>query len=352
MTFAEHLPDSGPDAHFRDAVAGSLRHAGDVSQLLQGGPQRWTDVLLSEVRAHLSGCFNAVEVAIGLHLGESWLARPVEALGPGYCRLAIERHPAVLSPVLLDHLRLRAAAAIALRMNLLPAPRGEDEGAPDISLADVVAAEALTALRLSVDPWLTPHPLEWSMRADLAAEAFADLVWAACALLVEGLTARMGVDHGAAMPVLVRAAEAIVARHDEQAGPFARAAFVASIVRGDNDVRDLAEQSAMRHDLLLVAALGAVRAGMPLEQALALLVDGTAEERAALAHLLSLSDEAFVAMLDALAPIGDTGDDSLLPDILAHYRGLTPEEAMRHLGRWRGPAPLIAKLSRMGWMRS
>ncbi|MET0363621.1 MAG: hypothetical protein ABW169_03110, partial [Sphingobium sp.] len=127
MTFAQHQPDSGTDAFFRDAVAGSLRHAGDVSQLLQGGPQRWTDALLSEVRAHLSGCFNAVEVALGLHMSESWLARPVEALGPGYCRMAIERHPAVLSPVLLDHLRLRASAAIALRMNLLPVAPAEGE---------------------------------------------------------------------------------------------------------------------------------------------------------------------------------------------------------------------------------
>ncbi|MET0363383.1 MAG: DUF2336 domain-containing protein, partial [Sphingobium sp.] len=210
----------------------------------------------------------------------------------------------------------------------------------------------LTALRLSVDPWLTPHPLEWPMRADLAAEAFADLVWAASALLIEGLTARMGIDHGAAMPVLARAAEMLIARHDEQSGPFARAALVAAIVRDEDAVRSLAEQAALRHDLLLLAALGGVRAGVPLEQALALLIDGTAEERAALAHVLGLSDGAFVALLDALAPIGDTGDDSLLVGTLGTYRVLTQEEAMRHLARWRGPGPLITKLARMGWTRS
>ncbi|HEX7854080.1 MAG TPA: hypothetical protein VF503_10325 [Sphingobium sp.] len=352
MTEPQHQPGTGPDAYLRDAVAGSMRHAGDVSQLLQGGTQRWTDALLSEVRAHLSGCLNAVEVSIGLHMGDSWLARPVEALGPGYCRLAIERHPAVLSPMLLDHLRLRAAAAMALRMSLAwPSVLEDGEVAPEPSLANGALSEAMTGLRLSVDPWFAAHPLDWPMRADLTAEAFYDLVWAAAALLVEGLTARMGVECGAAMPVLARAAEAIIARHDEQAGPFARAAYVATLARGEGEAALLAEQAALRHDLLLLAALGGTRAAIPLEQAMALLVDGEPEERAALARLLGLSDVAYVALLDALAPIQEAADDSVLPDIAGRYRMLMPDEAVQQLARWRGPAPLVAKLSRMGWKR-
>jgi hypothetical protein len=351
MTLPLHPPDIGPDAYLRDAVAGPIRHAGDVSQLLQGGVQRWTDALLSEVRAHLSGCLNAVEAGIGILLGDSWLARPVEALGPGYCRLAIERHPAVLSPVLLDHLRLRAAAAMALRMSLAwPVMPEDGETAPEPVLPDGPLADALATLRLSVDPWFSPHPLDRLMRADLTAEAYCELVWTVAALLAEGLTARMGVDHGAAMPILARAAETLIARHDEQTGPFARASYAATWAQ-DGETGMLTEQAALRHDLLLFAALGEARTGIPIEQAMGLLVDGEPEERAALARLLGLSDVAYVALLDALAPIQDAPDDSLLPDIASRYRLLTDEEAVHYLSRWRGPAPLVAKLARMGWTR-
>lgn len=352
MTLPLNPPDIGPDAYLRDIVAGSMRHAGDVSQLLQGGAQRWTDALLSEVRAHLSGCLNAVEAGIGLLIADTWLARPVEALGPAYCRLAIERHPAALSSVLLDHLRLRAAAAMVMRMSLAwPAMPEDGESAPDITLPDGAVADALTAFRLSVDPWFSAHPLDRPMRADLPAEAYCALVWVASALLIEGVTARMGVDHGAAVPVIARAAETLIARHDEQAGPFARADLVAAHLRDDAQMEALAEQVALRHDMLLFAALGGARASLSLEQAMALLVDGEPEERAALARLLNLTDAAYVALLDALAPIQDAPDDSLLPDIAARYRLLTTEEATRNLSRWRGPAPLVARLARMGWTR-
>lgn len=349
MNFAPHQPDTGPDAYLRDAVAGSIRHADDIAQLLLGSPQRWTDALLSEVRAHLSGGLNTVETALGLHLGDSWLARPVEALGPGYCRLAIERHPAILSPILLDHLRLRAAAAIALRMTLsLPADLQDGSVSAEPMLEDEPLSAAMAALALSVDPWLAPHPLDWPMQADIGAEAFCDLVWTASALLVEGLTARMGVEHGAAATLMANAAETIIARHDEQAGPFARAAYVATLARTDEIIERLADHAALRHDLLLLAALGGRRAGMPVEHALALLVDGVDEERAAFAHRLALNDAAFLAMLDALAPVGDGADDDRLPELLDHFRTLTTEDAAAALARWRGPVPLVTKLSRMG----
>lgn len=350
MTLPLHPPDMGPDA-FHDALAVSLRHAGDVSLLLQGGPQRWTDALLSEVRAHLSGCLNAVEMGFGLLMEGDWLARSVEALGPGYCRLAVERHPAVLSPALIDHLRLRAAAATVMRMGLAWPPAAESDIAPETSLPDGPLSDAVTALRLSVDPWFDAQPLDRAMRADLPAEVYCDLVWAAAALIVEALTARMGVDNAAAVPALARAAETLIARHDEQAGPFARAASLSSVARDAAEANALAEQAVLRHDLLLFAALGSARANLTVEQSVGLLVDGEPEERAALARLLNLSDVAYVAMLDALAPVQDAPDDSLLPDIMARYRELSTEEAQGKLSRWRGPPPLVARLARMGWAR-
>jgi hypothetical protein len=325
-----------------------MRHAGDIGQLLQGGGRRWTDALLSETRAHLYGCLNAVELTIALAISDSWLSRPVEALGPGYCRIAIERHPTLLSPLLVDHLRQRGAAALSLRMTLIPpAVLGDD--APLSAGGDGPFGDSLTSLRLAVDPWFTPHPLDRPMRADLSAEAFCDLVWTAAALLIEGLAARMGVDSATATSVIARAAETVIARHDEQVGPFARAAYAAALVRRSTDAEPIMREAALRHDLLLLAALGGRSAGLGLEQALSLLIDGQPEDRAALARLLRLDDAAYVALINGLSPVLDVAADWLLPDLLARYRTLTPDLAVERLARWRGPAPLVDRLARIGW---
>lgn len=341
-------PLERPDAPLRDAIAGAVRHAGDVTLLLQGGQRRWTDALLSEARAHLSGCLNAVELGIAFAMGDNWLARPVEALGPGYCRGAIERYPALLSPLLVDHLRQRAAAALSLRLTLIP-PAMLAEDAPSPAIAEGPLGHALTALRLSVDPWFMPHPIDHPMRADLAAEPFCDLVWTAAALLTEGLAARMGVDSGTASSVIARAAETVIVRHDEQAGPFARAAFAATLARDTAAIVPVAGEAALRHDLLLLAALGGRSAGIGLEQALALLIDGEQDDRTALVRLLRLDDAAYVALLDGLSPLLDVAADWQLSDLLSRYHLVTPDLAIERLARWRGPAALVDKLARIGW---
>lgn len=353
MTVPHHPPGTGPGAYLRDMIAGSLRHGDDINQILLSGSRRWTDALLSEARVHLFGCLNAVELALGVHMEGAWLARPVEALGPNYCRSAIERHPAVLSPLLVDHLRQRAAAALTVRMTLMPSVMGEEGGgtAPSISMPQAVS-DSITALRLAVDPWFNHHPIDLPMRADLAAEPFCDLVWTATALLVEGLAARMGVDGATAAPILARAAQAIIARHDEHTGPFARAAYVAALVRNDEDVVALAEEAVLRHDLLLLAALGGARTGIVLEQALTLLIDGSQADRAAFVRQLSLNDTAYVALLDVLGPIHDLDEEPALPDLLTAYRLLDEETASNRLARWCGPVPLMDKLARMGWSQT
>jgi len=337
-----------PDAPLRDAIASTMRHAGDVALLLQGGQRRWTDALLSETRAHLSGCLNAVELSIAFAMGDSWLARPVEALGPGYCRTRIEDYPALLSPLLVDHLRQRAAAALSLRLTLIPpAILGQD--APASAIGAGPLGDALTALRFAVDPWFMPHPIDRPMRADLAAEPFCDLVWTAAALLIEGLAARMGVDSATASSVIARAAETVIARHDEQAGPFARAAYAATLARDAAEIAAVAGEAALRHDLLLLAALGGRSAGIGLDQAMALLIDGEPDDRAAFLRLLGLDDAAYVAVLDGLSPLLEVAADWHFSDLLTRFHTLTPDQAVERLARWRGPAPLIDKLARIGW---
>jgi len=343
-----------PDSPHRSASAcltgageEGLRHAGDLASLMDIGQRRWTDALLSETRAHLAGCLNAVELALGLQMSPSWLAKPVDALGPNYCRDAIEQSPGILTPLLLGQLRHRAAAALMLRM-ALGAPAVTIQTLPDTAEpADQAVGDALAALRLSLDPWYDPHPVDRPMRADLPAEPLCDLVWIAAALLVDGLATRMGVDCATASPVVGRAAQAVIARHDEQTGAFARAAYVATILRDSAEADRQATHAALHRNLLLVAAIGARRCGMTLDLALALLIDGSREERAAFARLLNLSADAYVALLTGLGPVHDDASDSVLPDIVERYRHLTPDMASLALARWCGPEPLVAKLARI-----
>lgn len=348
------LPRAAAEASLLAAAGARLRHVGDLAALVDGGRPRWTEALLSEARTHLAGCLNAVQLAILLELGGNWLAKPAEALGADHCRIAVEQNPCILSPLLVGHLRHRAAAALMLRMGLLvpqearfgPAG-GLDTGAPSRGPVD----EALAALRLSIDPWFDAHPLDRPMRADLPAEAFCELVWTAAVLLIDGLGRRMGVDAATACPAVQRAAEAVIARHDEQTGPFARASYVATLLPAGGDADRLAGRAALDRNLLLLAALGARRCGMTLDLCLTLLVDGTDEERAALAQIVKLSSEAYVALLTGLAPVGDEALDSRLPDLIARYRAMNPDEASLALVRWRGPEAMVEKLARIGRWR-
>ena len=343
----EGPPHRRAHALMAGAAEEGLRHAADLSALMDIGPRRWTDALLSETRAHLGGCLNAIELALSLQIGDSWLARPVEGLGPNFCRTAVEQSPAIVSPMLVGHLRHRAAAALVLRI-ALGAPAEAIQTAPQAAAkTDQYLEDALAALRLSLDPWYDPHPADRPMRADLSAEPFCDLVWTAAALLVDGLSARMGVDCTASSPILGRAAQAVIARHDEQNGPFARAGYVALMLRDDAEADRQAMQAAFEHDLLLVAAIGAQRCGMGLDLALALLIDGGADARAAFARMLNLPVDAYTALLAGLAPVRDDLPDSALPDLIDHYRQLTLDMAVLALARWCGPEPLVAKLARM-----
>jgi hypothetical protein len=345
------LPYRAASACLIGAAGPGLRHAGDLVALMDAGQRRWTDALLSETWSHLAGCLNAIELALSLQMAGNWLAGPVEALGPNFCRTAVEQSPAIISPLLLGHLRHRASAAL-MRRAALRTPPLVIQTSPDADLApDPLVGDALAALRLSLDPWHDPHPVDRPMRADLAAEPLCDLVWTAAALLVDGLASRMGVDCAAAIPVVARAAQAVIARHDEQTGPFARAAYVATLL-DEADTDRQASQAAFGHDLLLLAAIGARRSGIGLDLALVLLIDGGEEERAALVRLLDLSADAYVALLTGLGPVRGEVPDFVLPELVRDYRQITAEAAALKLARWCGPEPLVDRLARIDRSRT
>jgi hypothetical protein len=221
------------------------------------------------------------------------------------------------------------------------------EPADDGGLAmamDGALLDAVIALRFSMDPWLGVHPAAQPMRADLPADIFCDLIWTATALMIDGLAVERGVEEAIARPILIRAAEAVIARHDEQVGPFARAAHIAITMPPGKGAEELATDAAVRREMLLVAALAGVAAGISPDHALDLLIDGTGPEGAALSRLAGLGDDAYAALLDTLAPVRADLDEFVLPEMLATYRTMTVEAARRLLARWRGPAALTERI--------
>lgn len=336
---------TGVRARLARVMADGWRHAEDVNRLFDQSDRSWTEALLSETRAQLSGCFNAVGQAIALGLGTGWLARPVEALGPAYCGRAIERMPELLTPLLVDHMRQRAAAALAVRAGLdTPAAmqpfEAEEPHPPEGPLADHFAAH-----RLTLGTLIPPPPLDLPVRPDLAAEPFCDLVWSATALLIDGLAERLAVDPGTSVAPMERVAEAVIGRHDEANGLFARAALVACTLP-EAELDNYAAQAVIERDLLILAAAGARRCAMPAELGMALLLDGSDDERAAFAWRLALPAPAMVALEDILAPILGLSDRSLA-DRIARYRSMDEDSASALLVRWRVAPPLAARLARL-----
>jgi len=359
MTVSPSQPHQAHAAPHRDAAAcliavmgDSIGHAGDVLALRESGHQRWTDALISETRAHLAGCFNAVQLSIGLHAGAGWLARPIDGLGPDFCRRTIDRFPALLTPSLLHHLRLRAAAALVQRSALSgrlseTGLDGEDDPALPLAVSRALD-DSLAVLRLACDPWFDAHPVDQPMRPDLGAEPFCDLVWAATTMLVKGLAGQMGIEEASAIAPLGRVAEAVIAQHDEEAGPFARASQVAMRAETAETQRMLAQRAAMSRDLLLFSALSGRQCGISTELALTLLIEGDATSQASLAHAVGLSVQGFATLIGGMGLVrGDCGDDSLA-DSVALYRTLAPDDAAARVACWQGPEPLIARLAHTG----
>lgn len=315
-----------------------IRHGADLAHLsVADGAERWPDMLLAELRFHLSGLMNAMELAIGLHLADPDVEKRLGDLGSGYCRDAIEREPELISPPLLACLRRRAICAMLLRRanvaGLDPEPAAQ--------------SEALTALALAERRWIAPMLLDTPMRPDLPAEYFHELAWTAAALLIHGCARR---EDGQREPHLVaaltQATERLVARHDEGQGAQALAQRCA---RGlDAPAREaLAGAALVEGRLLLFAALAESLTGLPLERAIDVMADGEDDARHALMRLLNVEDAVVFRTAELLAPllIGSLGGDEALARFLEAYRLVDMPHARQWLARATGPAALAEKLS-------
>lgn len=340
-----HGEGAHPGARLSLRLIEDVRHGADLAQLVDAAPRRWSDALLAETRFHLAGMMNAVELGIGLHVADPRVEALIGAIGPGYCRHAIEREPSLISPDLLGHLRRRAAVAMLLRLD---DGAGGRAGLPAVGQAAMNEryAEAFMALVIAERRWSAPMLLDAPMRPDLPAEPFHDLAWTVAALLVQACEQRAGAADPDILKAIVQATERLVARHDEGQGALSLARRCARSLTHETRLA-LAPAALVDARLLLFAALAEGEIGLPLEQLLDAMIDPADEPRHAVLRLMAIDDAvAFrtIALLAPLAGIGAGGDAALAAFVEA-YRRFDAARAFAWLTRMSSPRALADKLA-------
>jgi len=333
------------DARLSRALIGEIRHDADLDRLVDLLPGRWSDALLAEMRFHLSGLMNAIELAIGLHVTDPDAAAAIGGLGDGYSRMAIEDELGLLSPELLAHLRRRAAIAMLLRHHGAAAsPVGLLADEPD-AVREPLAA-ILAAITSAERRWCAPMLLDAPMAPDLPAEHFHDLAWTVAALLIRGCELR----HLPAGPALVeavaQATDRVIGQHDEGEGAFALAQRYARSLSAEMRLA-LAPAALREARLLLFAALAEPETGLGLDALLDAMIDGTDEARFALLRLMSVNDAVAFAAAEILSPLTGLaiGGDAALAEFVETYRGFDAAQAELWLARCRRPRALDSKLA-------
>lgn len=327
-----------------------VRHGADLAQLADTMPRRWTDALLAETRFHLAGMMNAIELALGLHLGDPHVEAQISELGDGYSRQAIEQEIGLLSPELLGHLRRRAAVALLLRQ--------DDAGAPaslavfGASVGDDGYLDALAALGIAERRWSAPMLLDAPMRPDLPAEHFHDLAWTVAALLIRGCERASGRGGPALVKAIAQAADRVISRHDEGQGAFALARRCARSLPGDMRFA-LASAALVDARLLLFAALAETETALAVDDVLDALIGESDEARHALLRLMRIDDAVAFRAAELLAPLtglSATGDVGLAVFVEA-YRRFEAAHAELWLASASSPRALTDKLALMERLR-
>ena len=331
-------------ARFSRGLAMEVRHGADLARLADDAPGRWTDAMLAETRIHLAGLMNNVEQSLIIDLSRDPAASAFTMLDPGYARQAIERELALLSPELLRHLRHRASVSLLLRQHRIPGgilSRLESEARGNGRYLD-----ALAGLSLAERNWCGPMLLDATMQPDLPAELFHDLVWTVAALLVRGCGAQASTPDPTLTAAIARAAEGLIARHDEGQGAMALARRCARALSADQRFA-IAPHALTEARLLLFAAIVECEGGIALDDVLEALIGPQDRDRFALLRVMGLDDAGAFQVAEMLAPVTGLADggDAALVDFVEAYRAFDAEHAVQWLLDRMSPRALADKLA-------
>lgn len=327
-----------------------VSHAIDLAFFFPGGARERHDALLAETRRHLGGCLTAIEIGLRLELeGKPEIAAALAHWPDPICWPTLCAQPTLLGPGLLAHMQMRAGVSLMLRQFGRPdgdVP-GESEADPLMPSDDPALGEALAALALAEGRWLMTGGEEQPMQPDLPAGHFAELMWTAAACLAAAVQRALPDDAEAVLPAFEAAGRALLARHDEAAGPVPAAERLVRLLGEQADEPPLLAAALMQRQFLLFAALAGRRLRLAAAQVADILVMAPVGQVAALCRALGGSDADYRLLLVALRPVRPSLSDAMIVEEALRYQDLTEAQADAAVGLLRTPVALRSKLDHL-----
>ncbi|HKY82986.1 MAG TPA: DUF2336 domain-containing protein [Sphingobium sp.] len=344
------MADSWPVARVMAGMSAvPVGHAIDLAFFFPNEGRERHDALTAETRRHLGGCVSGIELALRVAMerhGEiaALLAqRPEPICWPTLCA-----QPTLLGPALLAHMQMRAGVTLMLRQFGTPDDHIDDPEADSV-LADEDGAlgEAFAALAAAEGRWLAVGAEDDPMQADLPAEHFAELVWTAAACMTAMVQREALAEADAILPAFEEVGWALLARHDEMAGPIAAAERLVRQLGQRADAPELLGEALGQRRFLLFAALAARRLRMDGAHVADILVMGPIADLAALCRSLGGSNADYRHLLLALRPVRPSLTDAAIIEEADRYQALTEAQADATVNALRAPPALMAKLDHL-----
>lgn len=345
-------PSSGvghrPVVTVAGAVMPPMLHLLDLARFLPVGGGQWTDAFVSETRRHLAGCLQSIETALVADLASRDLPA-VCSIPHGHAWAGVQMMPHLVATPLMAHMRARAAVALLLRdggstSEGAAAPAVEDAGwLVDDADADIATASA--ELARAEQRWAMVGSEDRPMSPDLPAEHHADLVWTVAALTGNALCSTGAASTEAVFRGVAQAAMRMIAGHDADDAPMARAVSLARCLTTRPDAGDLLGMALGQRRLLMFSALAGERLEVPAATLAETLVHAGPDRLAGICHALGGSDADYRYLLLQLRPVRADFTDAAIVDHAGRYSEVGPAAAEREVTELRGPEPLRAKLA-------
>lgn len=323
----------------RRAQEGALNHAILLDRCFREEGRHWSDALVARTRRHVGGAVAAVETALQLELAKrsSPNAAIISSLSAGCAWKALRRRPEVLTVSLLGYFQDRAA--IGLMQQFGPAGDVASPECKDSPLSEE-GAEMLAAIRLATLGWADTGPDDVAIRADLTAEAMAELVWTVAALLADQAMGTGAITESEVLSALHNAGRAFLVRHDEQNGPEAMAALLAHRLRSLPPAQVPLVALARERQVLALVAIAAERTGLAVGMGMRLVAQAPEEVLFAFFHAAGFPREAAVRLVLGRRCVCSGADDATLIGYADEYERIAPEDARATLAAW-AVAPLL-----------
>lgn len=318
------------------ALSGIDRHALDLAHVFRASGEGMPDALVIEIRRHLFGMMATVESAMVFDLMDgSPLKDHAALLEKGLCEAVIPQSPHLLSPALFQHFRARAAFSLLVRQDYVEDGRqvalpGDDFGwlldDPDAQIVRMA-----TGLMLAENRWSDLTGGTGQIPADLPADLYAELCWIVGAILSKALDRGSDVPSPVVQGAVVDSVHRLLSRYDEERGPVARAAQLARALLARPDSASNIQRALAQRRYLLLAAMAAERASVPLDRLMPVLIQGNTSRLLAMFRILACDPaDVAIALNDLQVARGATTVQAAAA-LAAEYQRMDEDDARTQL---------------------